>query len=76
MKKIIATMFFILAACLVIFWAAYGRVKEQKKLPQVNNFEECAKAGYAVMESYPRQCRDAKGQLFFETVIEQPKNVK
>ena len=35
---------------------------------QVNSFEECADAGFPVMESYPRQCRDAKGNTFVEDV--------
>lgn len=34
----------------------------------VNSFEDCASAGYPVMESYPRQCRTPDGRLFVETV--------
>lgn len=34
----------------------------------VNNFIECVNAGYAVMESYPRQCIDSKGNLFIEEI--------
>lgn len=34
----------------------------------VNNFEECALAGYNVMESYPRQCRTSEGELFVENI--------
>src|SRR5688572_13584427 len=30
------------------------------------SFEECAKAGHPIMESYPRQCRTPDGQLFVE----------
>jgi len=33
--------------------------------PKITNFEECAAAGYPVMESYPRQCA-ANGQTFTE----------
>ena len=33
----------------------------------ITNFEECAAAGNAVMESYPRQCR-ANGQTYTEVV--------
>lgn len=36
--------------------------------PVVMNFDECVAAGNAVMESYPRQCRSADGQLFVEDV--------
>lgn len=34
----------------------------------VSNFAECAAIGNAVMESYPRQCRDAQGNLFTEVI--------
>lgn len=35
---------------------------------EVTSFEECADAGYAVMESYPRQCNDGAGNHFVEEV--------
>ncbi len=37
--------------------------------PVVDSFEACVRAGYPVMESYPRQCRTADGQLFVEEVV-------
>jgi len=36
---------------------------------RVVSFEECAKAGYPVMESYPRQCMTAHGDVFVEEDI-------
>jgi hypothetical protein len=33
----------------------------------VNSFEECAGAGYAIMESYPRQCSDGN-RIFTENL--------
>jgi hypothetical protein len=36
---------------------------------QVSNFEECVKAGYPVMESYPRQCSTPSGKFFVEEII-------
>ncbi len=39
--------------------------------PQITSFEECAAAGYPVMESYPRQC-NAQGQTFVENVTSLP----
>jgi hypothetical protein len=39
----------------------------QSKKDIVTNFEECALAGYPVMESYPRQCR-ADGETFVEII--------
>lgn len=36
--------------------------------PVIANFEECEKAGYPIMESYPRQCRSVSGELFVEKI--------
>lgn len=38
---------------------------------KISSFEECAAAGYPIMESYPRQCR-ADGQTFVEAVAAPP----
>jgi hypothetical protein len=40
----------------------------KKSSVAVSNFEECAKAGNPIMESYPRQCRSKDGQTFREDV--------
>lgn len=42
-------------------------LKEQK----ITDFESCARAGYPVMESYPRQCKTPSGKSFTEKVSEQ-----
>ena len=39
----------------------------KQKITKITNFEECAKAGYPVGESYPRQCF-AQGKTFVEEV--------
>lgn len=36
----------------------------------IASFEECARAGYPVSESHPRQCRTPDGRLFIESVAE------
>jgi hypothetical protein len=69
MKKIIATLFFLLAATAVIFLGVYPKLKETKPKPVITTFEECAAAGYQVMESYPRQCSTPDGKFFVETII-------
>lgn len=45
-----------------------GGQKDSRNAQKSNatNFEECAKAGYPVMESYPRQCRVPGGRSFIE----------
>jgi len=40
---------------------------EEVKL-QITNFEQCIAAGNPAMESYPRQCRDAEGNMFVENI--------
>jgi len=46
-----------------LVWGSGTKPKPQK----VTSFETCAAAGYPVMESYPRQCRDSKaGVLYVE----------
>jgi len=40
----------------------------------IDGFEECIAAGNPVMESYPRQCRDAVGNLFVEASLEERVN--
>jgi hypothetical protein len=48
------------------FWL-YQSQKSTSETPLfVTNFEECAGAGYPVMESNPRQCRTPNGTLFTE----------
>lgn len=51
MKKLIVILtLFLMAGC-------FGE--------QITNFEECAKAGYPILESYPRQCR-TNDNIFIE----------
>lgn len=35
---------------------------------KIDSFEDCVSAGNPVMESYPRQCRTASGDLFVENL--------
>ncbi len=41
------------------------------KAPVVLSFEDCAKAGYAVMESHPRRCKTPDGRTYAEEIAEQ-----
>ena len=36
---------------------------------EMNSFDDCAKAGYPILESYPRQCRTPDGKVFVESGI-------
>jgi eight-cysteine-cluster-containing protein len=57
----------ILAAGLAVFVWITMQPRSAPSDYLITNFEECAAAGNAVMESYPRQCR-ANGQTFTEIV--------
>ena len=53
------------AAIAIGSWWLAG--KEEAVAPTISNFVECAAAGNAIMESYPRQCA-ANGQTFVEDI--------
>ncbi|QQG37529.1 MAG: hypothetical protein HYS26_02755 [Candidatus Kaiserbacteria bacterium] len=37
---------------------------KRQDLYSINSFDECAAAGYPIMESYPEQCRTPDGRTF------------
>ena len=47
-----------------------GVIYQIKYIPasSINSFEECMAAGYPVMESYPRQCREPGGESHVEDI--------
>lgn len=60
-------------------WVIYSAVRDQQNntpAPSITTFEECANAGYPIMESYPRQCRTPEGTNFTETITESPAETK
>lgn len=61
MKKFFIPLFLLIILLGIIWWIF--QIAEE---PRVTNFEECVRAGNPVMESYPRQCRDATGAIFRE----------
>lgn len=68
-KKIIWTVIIII---FLIFAGVYFGLSWDKKSPmqKVTNFEECARAGYPVGESYPRQCWAPDGRHFVEDIVQ------
>jgi hypothetical protein len=62
-KSLILFSICALAALLVVvFFIKY------RNISQITSFEECAKAGYPIMESYPEQCRTPSGVTFTRQV--------
>lgn len=55
----------------VVVWLGFFK-SEEKIAPVVMSFEDCADAGYLVMESYPRQCRTPDGRLYVEEIPPPP----
>jgi eight-cysteine-cluster-containing protein len=58
----------VLAVIALVLLRVAPRLQPGVPQPIISNFEECAAAGNAVMESYPRQCRTADGRLFVEEI--------
>ena len=44
-----------------------GQTNKSIQLNAINSFEACAKQGYPIMESYPRQCSLPNGKFFVES---------
>jgi len=69
-RVIILGIIFLITIFLLVILDNAPNVIDKK----ISNFEECAEAGYAVMESYPRQCRDSEGNLFVEDISDSNRN--
>jgi hypothetical protein len=69
-KKIIAVLVFLIAAFAVIYFALRPSFEQTKQAQKITNFQECAAAGYRVMESYPRECTMPSGQFFVEQNVQ------
>lgn len=57
---------------LVIAFGIYLLTRQSAVAPAVTSFETCAKAGYPVMESYPRQCKTPDGRTYAEEIAQKP----
>ena len=71
-KKIIWALSLILV--IIVGSGVYFLLNQQRSLPQqtITNFEECAKAGYPIWESYPGQCSTPDGRHFVEDIEQNP----
>jgi len=69
-RSIIILALVFLFAGLAYFFRAYlpGLAGSGGGPKIINNFEDCATAGYPVGESYPRQCKTPDGRTFTEDV--------
>lgn len=42
--------------------------KRSVTISEISSFEECVKAGYPILETYPRQCKAPDGRVFSEKI--------
>ncbi|TSC70444.1 MAG: hypothetical protein CEO12_378 [Parcubacteria group bacterium Gr01-1014_46] len=66
MKK---TLIIILALGVCTGLYVYFERDKTRDLSEIKSFEDCTKAGYPVMESYPRRCRTPDGRTFTEEIM-------
>lgn len=65
-KRLLLFLFVIVFLVVIaLFWSG----QKKAAAPTINNFEQCAQAGYSVMESYPRQCQTPDGRNFVEILV-------
>lgn len=51
----------------VISWKKY-KTEPEISLATISNFEECAEAGFPIMESYPPRCSTGDGRTFTQNI--------
>jgi hypothetical protein len=68
MKQGLAITISVLILLIVIGLLLAFDVGRQSADGVIGTFEDCVKAGYPVMESYPRQCKTADGKNFTEVI--------
>ncbi len=59
-------MLIVLSVAGIIF--ALITLNRQSITQEINNFDDCAYAGYPILESYPRQCKTPDNRTFTEIV--------
>lgn len=48
------------------------QIKEGNAIARINSFDDCAAAGYPIMESYPPRCMTPDGRSFTDEEISTP----
>ena len=52
----------------IMIWLNPFLVRQNGSVAAISSFDECVRAGYPVMESFPRQCRTPDGRNFTEQI--------
>lgn len=76
MKKII--IFLVIIVLLIFVFFIFKDVRDNNKVEtnNINSFEECAEAGYPIMESYPERCVTPNGLSFTRIIKDDEGNIK
>jgi hypothetical protein len=64
--RVYSGLFLIILAALAVIIFFIARTKPQKP---ITSFEQCAAAGYPVMQSYPPQCTLPSGRFFVQQLV-------
>lgn len=56
----------------VLTVAGWMYFQQQEMVTKIATFEDCAAAGYPIMDSYPEQCRTPDGRTFVRDVSNDP----
>ena len=50
------------------FFSYNNTITDNNEASAITTFEQCAAAGYPIMESYPEQCQTPDGRMFVRTI--------
>ncbi len=68
-KQIIPIIIIAILAASIGAYFVLQKPTPPKPSQEITSFEECAKAGYPILETYPRQCKTPDGRTFTDDVI-------
>lgn len=55
-------------AVIAIVLLLFSWLSQQQRIARISSFEECAEAGFPILESYPPQCRTSDGKRFTQNI--------
>ncbi len=67
-KKVLGVLLVLVSSLILMASSVSCDIKGKEPPRKLASFDECVAAGNPVMESYPRQCRTADGDLFVEDI--------
>lgn len=68
MKKLLFALIFFIGLSFAVL--GFGSFLNKQKVASITNFDECAAAGYPIMESYPARCMTPDKRTFTQELTE------